>query len=591
MSVRMLWLPVVLILVCAGWSVARVTPPSQTTSDPCCANLYFTMTPWSISFPAYTKPFHEKDTVVAIHNITNTDVIFSSVVVHEDSCKGPGCVTRFLGYTGLLTVLHPDSTFNLTVQLNKSGVITNTTAPHRLWGRIVFTYNGDPSPWTLPVNFVVADSVADVKFDTLTTMTTIKLVVASNGNMGNNYADSVNMNFNPTIECDTGDNMRGNAWTYLGDASPVIVRKVGTAPACGSWSIFSQGYTNPNGFKPLPPGTPSNPLHGNPPKDSVVWWKYHKYFSGTFVTVDSLLKIEKTWYAPLISIDSSNFIIEKMQVWPAKQATLVTNVAIGEAYDWDIPSDSTPSYNAGGYDASRRLVYQKGFNSLDTVTDCFNNGLRYGGVALIGMTNQKFIDCDSGKYMTDSLYGGYTARNDSFVYPAGGFVPEQLWTNMQRTGYYNQDGPDTWADLHTVLVFRNVEGTGFSFPAKPRDTFTVYAVMGVVRNAVSEAAGLDSLKSVIDKGKAWTHFYVTNKIVFGTGCDCFPTKRRGDVNYSGIVDLADLSGMVSYLTGGGYEFQCYCCADVNASEIVDLADLSAMVSYLTGGGYVLPNCA
>jgi hypothetical protein len=31
-------------------------------------------------------------------------------------------------------------------------------------------------------------------------------------------------------------------------------------------------------------------------------------------------------------------------------------------------------------------------------------------------------------------------------------------------------------------------------------------------------------------------------------------------------------------------------ANVNATGIVDLADSSALVSYLTGGGYVLPNC-
>lgn len=64
----------------------------------------------------------------------------------------------------------------------------------------------------------------------------------------------------------------------------------------------------------------------------------------------------------------------------------------------------------------------------------------------------------------------------------------------------------------------------------------------------------------------------------------------GNVNVSGIVDLADLSALVSYLTGGGYVLPCVAEANVNASGIVDLADLSALVSYLTGGGYVLPSC-
>ena len=64
----------------------------------------------------------------------------------------------------------------------------------------------------------------------------------------------------------------------------------------------------------------------------------------------------------------------------------------------------------------------------------------------------------------------------------------------------------------------------------------------------------------------------------------------GNVNGAGIIDLADLSSLVSYLTGGGYVLPCPAAANVNNTGIVDLADLSALVNYLTGGGFVLPNC-
>jgi PKD repeat protein len=64
----------------------------------------------------------------------------------------------------------------------------------------------------------------------------------------------------------------------------------------------------------------------------------------------------------------------------------------------------------------------------------------------------------------------------------------------------------------------------------------------------------------------------------------------GNVNAAGGVDLADLSALVAYLTGGGYVLSCIPEANVNGVGSVDLADLSALVSYLTGGGYVLPNC-
>ena len=75
---------------------------------------------------------------------------------------------------------------------------------------------------------------------------------------------------------------------------------------------------------------------------------------------------------------------------------------------------------------------------------------------------------------------------------------------------------------------------------------------------------------------------------FGSGSCCIGT--TGNVNMTGIVDLGDLSALVSYLTGGGYVLPCTPEANVNNTGIVDLGDLSALVSYLTGGGYVLPTC-
>jgi hypothetical protein len=65
---------------------------------------------------------------------------------------------------------------------------------------------------------------------------------------------------------------------------------------------------------------------------------------------------------------------------------------------------------------------------------------------------------------------------------------------------------------------------------------------------------------------------------------------RGNVNNSGGIELADLSALASYLTGGGYVPPCLEAANVNGTGAVELADLSALVSYLTGGGYTPPSC-
>jgi aminopeptidase N len=63
----------------------------------------------------------------------------------------------------------------------------------------------------------------------------------------------------------------------------------------------------------------------------------------------------------------------------------------------------------------------------------------------------------------------------------------------------------------------------------------------------------------------------------------------GDVNFSQtpVVDLTDLSFLVSYLTQGSPVPPVKKLSDVNADCSVDLADLSRMVSYLTGSGATL----
>ncbi|PWB69743.1 alkaline phosphatase [candidate division GN15 bacterium] len=66
--------------------------------------------------------------------------------------------------------------------------------------------------------------------------------------------------------------------------------------------------------------------------------------------------------------------------------------------------------------------------------------------------------------------------------------------------------------------------------------------------------------------------------------------KVGNVNLTGIVDLADLSALISYLTGAGWPLPCPAEANINNSGIIDLSDLTALVSYLTGGGFILPDC-
>jgi hypothetical protein len=89
MKCRALWLPIVLLLLCTLWADAAIVPPPVQPAPKFCT-YYFSMNFWSISYPAYAKPSVEKDTLVTMHNEISTDLVFSSVVKYEDSCKGPG---------------------------------------------------------------------------------------------------------------------------------------------------------------------------------------------------------------------------------------------------------------------------------------------------------------------------------------------------------------------------------------------------------------------------------------------------------------------------------------------------------------------
>ncbi|MFZ1685471.1 MAG: hypothetical protein WAU88_15245, partial [Candidatus Zixiibacteriota bacterium] len=227
-----------------------------------------------------------------------------------------------------------------------------------------------------------------------------------------------------------------------------------------------------------------------------------------------------------------------------------------------------------GYDIARRLVWARGFNLSDATADCFDNSLRYGGSALLSMGLKSEIQCD---IFSPVLYGGYSAANDTFVFPAGGFVTEQLWNKMKNPGY---SAESRVTDIHTMLTYKG--GTaGYTLPAN--DTLTIYTALAVTRGAPNTAAGLDSLKKEIDKARRWFGLRICGAVSCCVG-------TRGNVNGRGGIDLADLSTLVGYLTGGGSPIPCIFEADLTGNGTVDLGDLSCLVSYLTGGGCVPADC-
>jgi len=195
--------------------------------------------------------------------------------------------------------------------------------------------------------------------------------------------------------------------------------------------------------------------------------------------------------------------------------------------DFDLPTFSYTNY--AGFDATKKLVY---------VRD--NGNTQACALALVKGTPRNLRSINTPAVLWD------------------GFTSGEAYREMNETANSSGSTPDDWSVLLTFGQKTLASGDTVNYR-----TALLYSVSGT--------GGFDAILSQINP----------------TTC-CVGT--TGNVNNAGIVDLADLSALVSYLTGGGYVLTCQPEANVNNAGIVDLADLSALVSYLTGGGYVLPNC-
>jgi hypothetical protein len=296
---------------------------------------------------------------------------------------------------------------------------------------------------------------------------------------------------------------------------------------------------------------------------------YQKFVSGQFVTVDSALAVEKTWWAPTAT-DSCNFIIQKMMVFPYK-GTAQSGLVLGEAFDFDVPGD-TASYNTGGFEATQNLVYQKGYEYQSVVgKECQKNDRRFAGTAMLAYYKQSEIHTDTCVGHTD-MYGGYTALNSDYVYPAGSFVPRELWTNMGNPGL--AAAPDN-ADQHTVLTYK------YNYSLAATDTFVVYSAIATIKNGT-----LADLQSSISKAQKW---YKGN--LRGVAClsCCIGTTGNVDGDGGDVCDISDLSAMVDYLFFGGAISTCFEENDVNQDVAVDISDLQSLIDFLFFGATV-PNC-
>ncbi|MEW5994677.1 MAG: hypothetical protein AB1744_09795, partial [Candidatus Zixiibacteriota bacterium] len=456
------------------------------------AQLFVTFT--GINYPSWSKHGVQHDTTGAMEGGGND----SGNVTATDEEVSPA--SDWLGVSPTSWRFGPGAIQPLTISINKGGIINNPGTVQHLVGRLIFTWGGDNAPPSAPYDTVaiehwVADTLVLPVWDTIATSCT-KLAVSNHGNAGHAGAGKVNLDYVELGGDCTGPAQDPNddipdADIYLYDASPFVCYVDGSGDTTCSWSIFGATIVDTNSFRPL---------GGQSKTDSAG---AQKYYSGVFVTNDSLIAVEKTWYAPTTGSDSCSFVVQRIKIYindDAKPAP--TGVRIGEALDWDVPAD-TNSRNSSYFDAGLKLVYQQG--SEEDLAGCQPNDNRWAGIAFL---DGYYITTDTTR--EQEPHGGATYDNPTYVYPLSGFWEDTLYQFSGISGYVISDSANH--DLHTVMTYDTLATLTSS------DTLVYYVLLATHLNG-----DLTSFKAEVQTGIDW---YCNNLAPQSCGC----CENRGNVD-------------------------------------------------------------
>jgi hypothetical protein len=285
------------------------------------------------------------------------------------------------------------------------------------------------------------------------------------------------------------------------------------------------------------------------------------------VNRDTTIGVRRTYYAPTAGSDTCNFVVQKSVFFGLGGPK--TNVTVGEAIDWDIPS-YTGSNNDGRVLTSKNVVYQQG---LDTsTTRCQKHFNRFGSIAFLGMhTKTQF---DSSSCANDvGFYGAYVMLNDTL------FKYDTLSNTGEGSYFWNQMGalsglsaaPFQAKDLHMVMTYKhNIASL---------DTLTVYTAVVSVKNGDTT-----TLKSGLDKAKKWYFGHIRGCSAGNCCTDLSNDGRAGNVDGDPGkgVDISDLSALIDFLYISFTPPPCMLSANIDGDGGggVDISDLSGLIDFL-----------
>jgi hypothetical protein len=567
----------------AGYTFGRLTlNPLRfvrlACADPVNAPRIFTDTT-RIGYPAFTHHNVAKTVTVTVTNEGNATLNISQIKGVKTTQGGNNwlTVTNGAGMTVPAGIFNT-GTFDITLNaalINIPGTIVD------LSGSVYIKSDAKAPRDSINIvidRFLVADTVAAQKWDTISTVCGVRLIVSNNGEMGRNGlggSGKMNMDYwRSGTDCDTAGVSR--VGIYLYDGGPIVNREI-TPGAVYSWSnqLFQLGYDTDESFKPaLTTGA-----------GSFATAAYDGYATGTFVNRDTTIGIRATYYAPITGGDSCNFIVVKRQYFNMK-ASPVTSVTIGEQIDWDIPADSV-AYNSSKI-LGAKTVYQRGIDTGVT-PDCGTqrDSSRYGASYMLGKyTKAEYAALPNGICANDKNVHSVFSETQDTLYKYDSLSSngegKYFWNRMVNgTGLAAATGHKDMRTVYTYYANRNFA---------VNDTVTVYTALVTIKNGTST-----DLDKSLDNAFKWYNNNLRPTCNLGSCCLAMSGDgRTGNVDeqLGSGVDISDVSALISFLYIPPYVSPvcmelANCDGDWSPGWGIDISDISAMISNL----YIPPYAA
>ncbi len=395
------------------------------------------------------------------------------------------------------------------------------------------------------INTIAADTVVQVQWDTVSTAISKTaygpgLTVASNGNAGNNGVGDVNLDFAGFLDCDPSLNV------YLNDLTPIIMMDEYEYSWQPQWSIDRAESYN---FQPVV----GDNEPGRYDQDG-----FEMYYTGTFVSSDSTVALEKYFVAPS---DDSPYIIERWDIYSYDGYTTHNNVRLGEWINWDIPTGNNSNEGwAGVTSGGVTYVYQQG--EIDPMADplpCLEENWRLGGSGLLGYyTTAEYTECPDMSTNHEDLWGGFVLSSADLQASGTRFAfdSDSVWSFLSRNDLdANNSEP---GDKQSLLSFGE-------FDISPYDTLHIWTVHASVYDGDEY-----DLEYLMDEARAW---YLDNRcdVGFGSSCAC------GDINCDGNVGLSDITKLIDILYVNPVPVPYPEAAEMDGCPGIDLGDVWALI--------------